>query len=1123
MNAEKNQTLEQLRRAVALQRLQQRNGAVAKKTLSPAMQLADRKAPLPLSWGQQRLWFLTQLDQAAGAAYHLPVALRLSGSLDRQALQATLDRIVARHENLRTTFVSENAMPVQKIAPADCGFALIYRDLSAMAPTLREAVVAELGNSEARAPFDLATGPLIRGQLLRLAENEHVLLVTQHHIVSDGWSTGVLVKEVTALYSAFCSGQPDPLPPLAIQYADYAAWQRQWLQGETLQAQIEFWQQRLTGAPALLELPTDRPRPATQSYAGDRVNFTVPAELTGSLRALARRHGATLFMTMLAAWSALLSRLSGQDDILIGTSVANRRRTEVEPLIGFFLNSLALRVKLDTDPTVAELLAAVRTIMLDAYEHQDVPFEQIVEALQPERTLSYSPIFQTMLAFNNTPSGTLELPGLALEAISTTRHTAHFDLELALSDAGDSLRASFAYATDLFERATIERFSGYFLALLEGMVSDDTLTLSQLTLLSATQRDQVLNGFNATHVDYPLDRPLHELFEQQVRLQPASSALIHGDTEMSYAELNRRANQVAHWLITLGIKPDDRVAICMQRCPAMVIGMLGVLKAGGAYVPLDPTLPGDRLAFMLEDSAPIAVLTERAPTRRDALTTSVPTLALDDTALAMQAEHDPRIAELTSDHLAYVIYTSGSTGQPKGVMLHHRGLANYLQQAAEHYLRKDLHGGLVATPFGFDATLTTLLVPWVAGKPVVLLAEESHQCLAQLLDYARAAEPWLFKLTPAHLDALANLATESSPTRHVLVVGGEQLTRRTLARFRERVLPNATIINEYGPTEAVVGCTTHFSYSNDPRPHGDAVPIGRPIANMRIHLLDANLQPVPIGVTGELYIGGVQLARGYLNLPQLTAQRFVDDPFGAEGERLYRSGDLARRLEGGDIEYLGRNDFQVKIRGFRIELGEIEARLGACDGVREAVVVAREDAAGDKRLVAYMVPEVGANLSVNALRESLSRELAEYMIPSAFVTLNSMPLTPNGKLDRKALPSPDANAVASRPFEAPVSDTERIVAEVWQALLKLPRVSRHDHFFELGGHSLLAISLIERLRQRGLVADVGTVFTLPTLSALADRLAQAGPAPPAFKVPANLIPSTHGETVHQADAEEFNV
>ncbi len=728
-----------------------------------------------------------------------------------------------------------------------------------------------------------------------------------------------------------------------------------------------------------------------------------------------------------------------------------------------------------------------------------------------------------MLAFNNTPMGAMSLPGLSLEEVAMSRHTAHFDLELAISDTGDVLQASLAYATDLFDQTTVERFANCFLSLLEDMAADDTRALSRLTLLSATQLDQVLNKFNATHVDHPLDRMVHRLFEQQARQQPAAAALIHDGTVMDYAELNRRANQVAHWLIAQGIKPDDRVAICVERSAAMVVGVLGVLKAGGAYVPLDPAYPADRLAYMLDDSAPIAVLTQLALSNRGLPDTAVPVLALDDDSLRSQPEHEPHIAGLKPDHLAYVIYTSGSTGQPKGVMVHHRGLANYLQQAAEHYMRADLCGGLVATPFGFDATLTSLMVPWLVGKPSVLLAEENYQCLVQLLAYARAPEPWLFKLTPAHLDALSNLAIEPSPTRHVLVVGGEQLTSRALERFRERVLPNAIVINEYGPTEAVVGCTTQFSYGRDARARGDAVPIGQPIANMRIYLLDTRLQPVPVGVAGEMYIGGVQLARGYLNRPQLTSERFVADPFGIAGERLYRTGDLARWLPGGAIEYLGRNDFQVKIRGFRIELGEIEAKLSASPGVREAVVLAREDAAGDKRLVAYLVPEPGASFRVAELRESLARELADFMIPSAFVSLASLPLTPNGKLDRKALPSPDASAVVSRAYEAPTNDTEKIVAEVWQALLGLPRVSRHDHFFELGGHSLLAISLIERLRQRGLAADVGTVFTSPTLKALAERLAQAGAPAPARQVPVNLIPAEFADSMHETDTEEFNV
>ncbi|MGO0999604.1 amino acid adenylation domain-containing protein [Lysobacter sp. CA196] len=1128
MNDDQSRKLEQLRRAVALQQLRKREGARRETAALPPMQRAERTASLPLSWAQQRMWFLDRLDHAASAAYHMPVALRLRGRLDRDALKATLDRLVVRHENLRTRFVSVDGTPVQAIDPAERGFDLVEEDLSALSGDAREAAVVERGLAEAHALFDLATGPLVRGRLLRLAEDEHVLLVTQHHIVSDGWSLGVLVKEVTALYTAFSQGQDDPLPPLAIQYADYAAWQRQWLQGETLQQEIEFWRERLSGAPALLELPSDRPRPAAQSYAGDRFDLQIPAALTASLRALSQRHGTTLFMTLLAAWAALLSRLSGQDEVVIGTSVANRRRSELEPLIGLFLNTLALRVDLQGEPSTAELLQRIKATTLDAYAHQDLPFEQVVEALQPQRSLSHSPIFQTMLAFNNTAgSGVLRLPELELSAIDTPRQTAHFDLELAVNDTGEALEASFAYATDLFDRASMQRYAGHLLSLLEAMTADDSVTVARLPLLDAAERERLLQTCNDTAVAYSQDRCAHELFEAQAARTPEALALICGETRLSYAELEHRANRLAHRLIALGVKPDDRVAICTERSEAMAIGLLATLKAGAGYLPLEPGYPDERLAYMLDDSAPVAVLASPALRGRiEALAPSANLLALDEGQWSDGDEQAPQVAALTPAHLAYVIYTSGSTGRPKGVMVHHQGLVNYLEHARREYLGEALQGALVATPFGFDATVTTLLTPWLAGKPVVLLAEEAQVCLAQLLDYAGQAQPWLFKLTPAHLDALSNLSAAAvSQTAHVLVVGGEQLTRRGLQRFRERVLPASLVVNEYGPTETVVGCTVYVSKANEASSAADAVPIGEPIANTRIYLLDRLGAPVPVGVAGEVYIGGVQVARGYLGRAELSAERFLDDPFaGVAGARMYRTGDLARWRPDGELEYLGRNDFQVKIRGFRIELGEIETRLAACAGVAEAVVIAREDSPGDQRLVAYVLPHDGATPQPGELREALARELAEYMLPSAFVVVEAWPLTANGKLDRRALPSPDASAVAARAYEAPQGEAELAVAEVWQGLLGIERVGRHDQFFALGGHSLLAMVLIERLRQRGYNADIGAVFTAPSLSELAQRLVPvAGAAADAYQVPVNLIPDSFAASVADADTEEFQV
>jgi amino acid adenylation domain-containing protein len=1129
MSVEKSQQLEQLRRAVALKRLQQRQAAAGEAPRSAAgIPRADRDAPLPLSWAQQRLWFLDQLDHAAGAAYHMPASLRLKGRLDHAALRKTLDRIVARHENLRCTFVKGETAPVQFIAAEDIGFSLDEIDLTALDAQAREAQVALHGAEESATLFDLAHGPLIRGRLLRLSEEEHVLLVTQHHVISDGWSIGVMVREVTMLYAAFVEGREDPLPPLPIQYADYAAWQRDWLQGDALKTQVDYWRQRLQGAPELLELPTERPRPPVQSYRGDRVGVVFTATLTRAVRALSERHGTTLFMTLLAGWAAFLSRISRQSEVVVGTSAANRQRLELESLIGLFLNALPLRVSLDGNPTVAELLAQVKATTLDAYEHQDLPFDQVVEALRPERTLSYSPIFQTMLTLSNAPSGELRLPHLSLEALETPSHTAHFDLELALYDMGDTLEGTFTYATDLFGRETMTRHVGHFLEMLQGMTENDNARVSALPLMTAAQRTDLLAKSMGPRMDLDSATTVHAMFEASAERAPDAIAVIFGKDSLCYGDLERRANRLAHRLIALGVRPDDRVAICFERGFDLVVSILGVLKAGACYVPMDPSYPSERLSFMLADCMPAALLTCTAiRLQAPAIDTYAgPRVLLDaDDTLVMLPEHRPTVAELHGGCLAYMIYTSGSTGQPKGVMIEHRGVVNYLRYAHDSYLHDGVEGSVVTTPVGFDATVTSLMVPWLSAKPVVLLPEDPREALSQLLVRFEQASPWLFKLTPAHLDALASLSnTAVSATAHRLVVGGEQLTSRTLLRLRDHVLPNALVVNEYGPTETVVGCTTYFSTVDGESLVAHAVPIGRPTANMRIYLLDSVGEPVPDGVTGEIYIAGEQMARGYYNRPELTGQRFLRDPFASESDaRMYRTGDLARRMLNGEIEYLGRNDFQVKIRGFRIELGEIEAKLVTCPGVREAVMLAREDVSGDKRLVAYVVMEEGCELDAVVLREILARSLSDYMLPSAFVILSELPLTANGKVDRKALPSPDAAHRMTSEYELPVGDVEVMLAELWECLLNVERVGRNDHFFTLGGHSLLAISLIERLRQRGYSADPGTIFTAPILSAMAERLTPIDQAAPAPAVPANLIPDAFAQASEALEIEEFKL
>ncbi|HEU0302475.1 MAG TPA: amino acid adenylation domain-containing protein, partial [Longimicrobium sp.] len=1065
----------------------------AQRAELPPIERADRGAPLPLSFAQQRLWFLETMG-GLGGTYHIPRRLRLAGALDRDALRRALDRIVARHEALRTTFGRVDGAPVQRIAADERGFALSEHDLRGD-PDAEEAL-HRVTAAEARTPFDLERGPLFRGRLVRLADDDHVLLLTMHHIVSDAWSMGLLVRELGALYAAFRAGEPDPLPPLPVQYADYAAWQRRWMEGAVLEAQAAYWRETLAGAPELLELPADRPRPARVDHAGAVVELALDAEATAELKALSRRQGTTLFMTLLAGWAAVLSRLSGQDDVVIGTPTANRGRTEIEGLIGLFVNTLAVRVDLGESPTVAELLARVKARTLEAQQHQDLPFERVVELLQPTRSLAHHPLFQVLFAWQNAPGGRLALPGLRVDAEGgRARETAKFDLSLTLQEAGGRIGGFVTYATALFERATAERYLGYLERVLEQMVVDDARAVERLALLPEAERRQVVEEWNATDAAYPIGLCLHELFEAQVARTPDAAAVSFAGETLTYAELNARANRLAHHLRALGVGPDARVALCVERSAEMVVGLLAVLKAGGAYVPLDPSHPAERLRFMLADSAPAAVLAQQAlgaEPRALLGGLDVPVLVLDAAAPAWTdaPAHDPVRAGLTPEHLAYVIYTSGSTGQPKGAMNAHRGVINRLAWMQERYgLRAD-EAVLQKTPYGFDVSVWEFFWPLVVGSRLVVARPEGHKDPAYLAETIRREGITTMHFVPSMLrEFLGHPRAEECTGLVRVVCSGEALPSGLVERFHAR-LPGTELHNLYGPTEAAVDVTAwHCSPGA-----GGLVPIGRPMANTRMYVLDRVGAPVPVGVTGELYIGGVQVARGYLGRPGLTAERFVADPFGSEpGARLYRTGDLGRWRVDGSIEFLGRTDFQVKVRGHRIELGEIEARLAEHAAVREAVVVAREDAQGDQRLVA---DDAGAAaVEVEALRAHLAERLPEHMVPAAYVRLAALPLTPSGKLDRRALPAPEGDAYARRAYEEPAGEAEQAVAEIWSEVLGVERVGRWDHFFALGGHSLLAVQVVSRVRQALAVeAALGEVFARPVLAEFARGLEAAAHA-----------------------------
>ncbi|MEL5298650.1 amino acid adenylation domain-containing protein [Serratia nevei] len=1039
-----------------------------------------RDGELPLSFAQQRLWFLTQLE-GMSETYHIPLALRLHGRLDRQALQHSLDALYARHESLRSRFITREDRPQVQILPAN-GLPLAFHDLRR-----HPAQADTLCRQAATQPFDLTQGPLVRAALIRLADEDHLFLLTCHHIISDGWSTGILLRELGALYGALRRGDADPLPPLTLQYPDYAAWQRRYLTPERLAAQAQYWRETLSGAPALLTLPTDRPRPTVQSFSGGEVPIAIDAELTQALRQFSRQHGGTLFMTVLAAWSLVLARMAGQQELVIGTPEANRGRLETESLVGFFVSTLALRIDLRDDPDLPTLIARIRHTVLTAQENRDLPFEQVVELVNPPRHLGYTPLFQVMLAWQDGSVRDIPLPGLQAELAGLEYSAAKFDLTLDLADTGEGISGTLNFATALFDRATAERYGVYLVQVLRAMTLNSPRSVSHIDLLPLAEREHLLHGWNRTERDYPLDQTLAALFEQQVRRTPDATALVSGAESLSYAQLNARANRLAHALIARGVGPDSRVAVCAERGLNMVTALFGILKAGGAYVPLDPAYPGERLQYILQDADPVLLLADAAG--RAALGEPVtPQLALE-AALPETLSAENPAPRAQASHLAYVIYTSGSTGKPKGAMNEHRGVVNRLVWMQEAYGLTAADTVLQKTPFGFDVSVWEFFWPLIVGARLVMAKPEGHKDPDYL---SRAIEQYgvtTLHFVPSMLQSF--LADGQAATRCGQVVrvmcSGEALPAALVAEFYRR-LPQAELHNLYGPTEAAVDVTAwHCSREAD----RVSVPIGRPIANTRIYLLDERGQPVPLGAVGELYIGGVQVARGYLHRPELTAERFLADPF-APGGRMYRTGDVARYLANGDIEYLGRNDQQVKIRGFRIECGEIEAALATHPAVREAVVDARA-VGDDKRLVAWVVPaaDVAEETLAGALRQHVSAALPDYMVPSAWVVVAALPLSPNGKLDRRALPEPQG-IQSQAAYEAPQGERETLLAAIWRELLNVERVGRHDNFFELGGHSLLAVKLMAQLRRAGLAANVQTLFSTPTLAALAQAMSAQG-------------------------------
>ncbi|MEH2067463.1 MAG: amino acid adenylation domain-containing protein [Nostoc sp.] len=1053
-----------------------------------------RDTDLPLSFGQQRLWFIDQLE-GANATYNEFFALNMKGSLQLTCLEQSLTEIVRRHEVLRTTFPVVNGYPVQAIAqPTTVTLPVI--DLQDLPEFEQSVVVQRLATQEAQRPFNLTTGPLLRLTLLQLNEAEYVLLVNLHHIVTDGWSIGVLIQELGVLYRNAIADVSTTLPELGIQYADFAVWQRQWLQGLVLETQLAYWQKQLNGI-SVLNLPTDRPRPAVPTSKGAKKFLELPQSLSQQLEEFSHQQGVTLFMTMLAAFQTLLYRYTQQEDIVIGSPIANRNRSEIEGVIGFFVNSLVLRADLSGNPTFRELLSRVREVTLGAYAHQDLPFEKLVEELHPERELSRHPLFQVTLALQNTPPSVLELPGLTLSLFDLNIITAKLDLEFHLWQDWESLKGQVVYSTDLFDESTISRMLEHFQTLLESIVANPDQRLRDLPVLTAREQQQLLIDWNKTKKDYPHNKCFHQLFEAQVEQTPDAIALVFEDQQLTYRQLNIQANQLARHLQELGVVPEVLVGICLERSVEAIVGLLAILKAGGAYLPLDPSLPQERLSFMLEDAQVSILLTHSSLTKvgwQDIENEfSLVCLNQDKQTIAQHSQENP-ISCVTSDNLAYVIYTSGSTGKPKGVLIEHRGLCNLAQAQIQTFNLNQSNRILQFASLSFDASIFEIVMALQTGATLYLANKESllpGQALIQLLQQQAITH---VTLPPA---VLAVLALAEIPTLQTIISAGEFCSHEIVKRWW---LPSRRFFNAYGPTEATIWSTV--VEINDPT---SETSIGCPIANTQIYILDEHLQLVPIGIIGELYIGGDGLARGYLNRPELTAEKFIPNPFqrgrgqrageaGGKGEedqsfnseRLYKTGDLARYLPNGNIEFLGRINDQVKIRGFRIELGEIEAVLSQYLAVQEAVVIVREDTPGDKRLVAYIV--ASQQLTTNELHSFLKEKLPDYMLPSAFVMLEFLPLTPNKKVDRRALPAPETHKSPEVGSLQPRTPTEEVLVNIWTDLLGI-EADIHDDFFDIGGHSLLAIQLLSRVQSIFQVElPLPSLFDEPTIAALARNI-----------------------------------
>ena len=1032
----------------------------------------SRQEPLPLSFAQQRLWFLDRMEPGR-SIYNASCAQRLRGPLDPSALERALGAIVRRHEALRTTFDTREGAPVQVLHEAPEPWRLPILQVTGAGGSAAEAEVQRQVQAEATKPFDLQEGPLFRAILWRIDDEHHVLLLTMHHIVSDGWSMTVLFRELAALYDAFRAQRGSPLPELAVQLVDVAAWQRNDLQGERMQQELSYWREQLRGAPPL-DLPLQKVRPPVFSYRGGSVSLALPPKLAAELQRVAQEQGATLFMALLGVWQILLWRHSHQEDFCVGTAIANRTRAEMEPLIGFFVNTLALRTRLEGSATFVETLRGVRDVCLGAYAHADVPFERLVDEVGVERTLSRNPLFQVMFALESAAQGKMELPGLRTSPVAIQGTTTQFDLTLAFTEQTDGrLEGRIEYAQDLFDRETVGRMCGHYARLVEAIVENPEARIGQLPLLTDAERQQIVVEWNQTHTHPLQSRCIHELFAEQAARTPNAVAAVFEDQRLTYRELNSRANKLAHHLRALGVGPDVLVGLCVERSLEMLIGLLGILKAGGAYVPLDPAYPQERLTFMLEDARPAVVLVQ-GPLRGRLPATWEPCVSLEDIAALSSLPDDGPPCVSAPEHLAYVLYTSGSTGRAKAVAVEHRGASNLAQTQAKALGIGPESRVLQFTSLSFDVSVLEISLSLCHGGSLHIGSADRVGDPAALAEWVRRDTINVAAFPAVMLTALS---PEEFPSLSTVIIGGEIAPAETALSWAK----HRRLFNQYGPTEATV-CAVMAECSRDVLPPV----IGRAIANTEIYLLDRHLAPVPVGVSGEIHIGGVGLARGYLDRPELTREKFIANPFSRDPRaRLYKTGDVARYRPDGNLEFLGRVDHQVKIRGFRVELGEIESALSSHPSVHAAVVVAREDTPGNKRLVAYVVPGEG-DCSQAALREHLRAALPDHMIPAAFVEMSALPRTPNGKVDRNALPAPEGQRPEQdRAFVAPRTPTEEVLAGIWAEVLRLDRVGVLDNFFELGGDSILTIQIINKVERAGLRLSMRQMFQHQTVAALA--------------------------------------